>query len=210
MKRYIVFLLALFSLFVLSLVAVAAENATITGEGLRIRQTPSMDSAVLGSLGKGMRVEVMTHTDSTDSIDGFTGYWYYIDYKGIFGYVFGKYIKIDAGVSTPSEREYKDTPALSDILGDWPMQYDAPNVIFSFLPGMKASFVESTLVGGGERVVEYPPVSGTYTFDGRTITAKWDDGTTSVFAVNKTEGATTLTLGGVVLPPELHKPAPAR
>ncbi len=196
-------------MLVFSLVAVAGENATITGEGLRIRETPSMDGSVIGSLSKGMRVEVVTHTDSTDSIDGFTGYWYYIDYKGVSGYVFGKYIKIDTGVSTPSEREYKDTALLSDILGDWPMQYDAPNVTFSFFPTMKARFVESTFVGGGQRVVEYPPVEGTFIFDGKTITAKWDDGTSSVFAVNKTKGVTTLTLNGVVLPPQLHKPAPA-
>jgi hypothetical protein len=73
---------------------------------------------------------------------------------------------------------------------------------------MTARFVESTLVGGGERVVTYPPVLGTYTFDGKTINAKWDDGTTGVFAVEKSGGVTTLIYNGVVLPPELHMLAP--
>jgi hypothetical protein len=171
----------------------------------------------VGSLNKGMRVEVLAHTDATDSIDGFTGYWYYIIYKGTYGYVFGKYIKVDIGTSIPSEKDYTSTvpvvpaagpAALADILGDWPMYYDAPNITFSFYPNMTAKFVESTFVGGGDKVVTYPPVLGTYTFDGRTVTAKWNDGTSSVFAVEKSAGVTTITYNGVVLPPELHMLAP--
>jgi len=197
--------------------AIAAENATITGDALRIREKPTTNAAVVGTLNKGARVEVLAHTDATDSIDGFTGYWYYIAYRGTYGYVFGKYVKTDTGMSVPSESDYRaggpTTPAggpaaLADILGDWPSYYDAPNVTFSFYPDMTAKFVESTFVGGGERVVTYPPVLGTYTFDGRTINARWNDGTTSVFIVEKSHGVTKLTLNGNVLPPELHMTGP--
>jgi hypothetical protein len=162
-----------------------------------------------------MRVEALAHTDATDSIDGFTGYWYYIAYRGMSGYIFGKYIKVDVGVSVPSETQYRnpaavppvggvETATLADILGDWPMYYDAPNITFSFYANMTAKFVESTFVGGGDRVVTYPPVWGTYTFDGRTINASWSDKTNSVIQAEKANGVTTLTFNGVVLPPELH------
>lgn len=216
MKRYsMVIFLVLFLTACLD--ALAVENATITGDALRIREKPSTDGAVVGTLNKSTRVEALAHTDATDSIDGFTGYWYYIVYKGAYGYVFGKYVKVDIGTSVPSESDYRSgvpavpaggPAALADILGDWPMYYDAPNVTFSFYPNMTAKSVESTFVGGGERVVVYPPVLGTYTFDGRTINAKWNDGTSSLFIVEKAYGVTKLTLNGVVLPPELHILAP--
>ncbi len=217
MRRYAFLTILLTILLTASAGAVAADNATITGDALRIREKPTTDGAVIGSLNKGTRVQALAHTDATDSIDGFTGYWYYISFRGANGYVFGKYIKIDMGVSVPSESDYRSTtpgkPAggtavLADILGDWPMYYDAPNITFSFYSDMTAKFVESTFVGGGERVVTYPPVFGTYTFDGKTINASWNDGTASVLTVEKSYGVTTLTYNGTVLPPELHMLAP--
>ncbi|MBN2224244.1 MAG: SH3 domain-containing protein [Deltaproteobacteria bacterium] len=217
MRRYVFLPVLLLLLLAASLDCFAAENATITGDALNIREKPTTDAKVVGSLNKGTRIEALAHTDATDSIAGFTGYWYYIIYKGVYGYVFGKYVKIDIGVSIPSESDYRSTapitPAggralLTDILGDWPMYFDAPNITFSFYPNMTAKFVESTFVGGGDRVVTYPPVLGTYTFDGRTITANWNDGTSGVFLVEKSYGVTTLTTNGVILPPELHMLAP--
>jgi len=216
MKRYPL-IVALLLFLAAGLDARAAENATITGDALRIREKPTTDAAVVGTLNKGARVEVLAHTDATDSIDGFTGYWYYIVYKGTYGYVYGKYVKSDTRMSIPSESDYRAArpippaggpAALSDILGDWPTYYDTPNVTFSFYPNMTAKFVESTFVGGGERAVTLPPVLGTYTFDGRTITVSWNDGSSSVFTAKKTGGVTTLFLGETVLPPELHMLGP--
>jgi hypothetical protein len=201
------------ALFIFLLPVHAIENATITGDGLRIREKPTTGAAILGSVNKGTRVEVLAHTDKTDSIDGFTGYWYLISHKKLVGYVFGKYINIDIGTFIPTEGELQppkpgpqaELAQLEDILGDWPMYYDAPNITFSFYPDGSAKFVESTIVGeAGERVVTYPPVWGTYTFDGRTIEAQWNDGTNSVFVVEKYRGVTTISINGVVLPPELH------
>lgn len=217
MKRYLFLPAALLILSAASAVGFASENATVTGDSLRIWGQPNSGGTVIGSLDKGMRVEALAHTDTTDSIDGFTGYWYYINYRGLFGYIFGKYVKIDIGTSIPSEKDYRPgappvsgggSATLSDIVGDWPTYYDAPNITFSFYPDMTARFVESTLVGGGENVVTYPPVFGTYTFDGRTINARWDDGTVGVFIVEKTGGVAKLIHNGEVLPPELHMLAP--
>lgn len=201
---------------VFSLSAYAKDNATITGDGLRIRGAPNTSSEVLGKVNKGTRVEALAHTDETDSIDGFTGYWYKINYKEITGYVFGKYIKVDRGTFIPSESELTstapvrtgETALLEDILGDWPMYFDAPNITFSFYDDGKAKYVETTYVGGGERIATYPPVWGNYTFDGKLISVNWEDGDTSSFVVEKSYGVTHLTIDGIMLPPELHMLGP--
>lgn len=216
MKRNPVVILVLIFVLTLPIFAIAAENATITGDGLRVRDLPNTKAKILANLDKGTRVEVLYHTNSTDSIDGFTGYWYYIAYKSVFGYVFGKYINADVGVFIPSETDYVAPPPdtnkgaanLEDILGDWPLYADTPNIIFSFYQGGKAKFVESTFVGGGDRVATFDPVWGTYTFNGTTIKANWEDGTESIFDVEKYRGVTIITIDGQVLPPELHLLAP--
>ncbi len=211
MRRNLVVILTLIFALMLPIFAIAAENATIAGDGLRIRDLPNTKAKILANLDKGTRVEVLYHTNSTDSIDGFTGYWYYIAYKSVLGYVFGKYISVDVGVFIPSETDYvapapekKGAAKLEDILGDWPLYADAPNIIFSFYQDGKAKFVESTFVGGGDRVATFDPVWGTYTFNGTTIKTKWDDGTESIFLVEKYKGVTIITIDGQVLPPELH------
>jgi len=212
MKRVTV-LAVLLLLALVGITAMAAENATITGDGLRLRERPTTDAKVLTSMDKGTRVEVLAHTEFSESIDGFTGYWYKIVHKGMVGYVFGKYIKTDIGVYIPGENEVAGTAPtpsggtkanMEDILGDWPMYFDVPNIIFSFYPDMTAKSVESTLVADGTRVATYPPIWGSYTFDGYTINVTWNDGTTSTFIVNKEYGVTSLTINGVLLPPELH------
>lgn len=106
MKRSsIIFLVGMFCLaFVVD--ACAQKNAVITGSGVNLRPAPSINAGVVTELAKGTRVEIMAHTDFTDTLDGFTGYWYYIIYRGVYGYVFGKYIQPDVGVSIPSESQY--------------------------------------------------------------------------------------------------------
>jgi Bacterial SH3 domain len=210
MKKIIYILTATSLIILFALPVMAADNATITGDGLRVRDKPALNGNKVGSLNKGYRVEAVSHSDHTDSIDGFTGYWYFIVYKNLSGWVFGKYIQIDIRASIPSERDFTPkTPTgsiatLNDILGDWPMHYDAPNVIYSFYNGGKVKFVMNTIVGNPERVVTYPPVWGSYVFDGKTIQVNWNDGTNSTFFVNKTYGVTDLTVDGKLLPTELH------
>jgi len=214
MKK-IIYVLAATSLIVLfALPVMAAENATITGDGLRVRDKPALDGKKVGSLNKGYRVEALSHSDHTDSIDGFTGYWYFIVYKNLSGWVFGKYIQIDIATSIPSERDFtpkkpSGTAAnLNDILGDWPMHFDDPNIIYSFYNGGKAKFIISVFIENTDIVKTYPPVWGSYIFDGKTIQVNWNDGTSSTFFVNKAYGVTDLTVDGKLLPTELHMLAP--
>jgi uncharacterized protein YraI len=90
--------LALAALVALSFPAFAAENATITGDNVRVRSFPSVSPSfakVLGELARGARVEVRSETDFLDTVDGYTGPWYSIAYGGESGFVFGRYVKID-------------------------------------------------------------------------------------------------------------------
>ncbi len=103
MKRYAVVFVVLLVAALAAADALARNNAVITGSSVRLRPAPSLNAGVITELGKGTRVEILAHTSFTDSIDGFTGYWYYINWQGTRGYVFGKYIQPDAGVSIPSE-----------------------------------------------------------------------------------------------------------
>jgi hypothetical protein len=105
-KKYSALLLALLICAAFAVDALAGNNAVITGSGVRLRPAPSINTGVLREMGAGTRVEILAHTDFTDSLDGFTGYWFYVNYQGIYGYVFGKYIRPDVGVSVPSESQY--------------------------------------------------------------------------------------------------------
>jgi hypothetical protein len=78
--------------------AYPSENATITGDSVRVRTQPSVHEDVRGTLAKGARVEVVSKTDFTDTIDGVNAPWYGIDYGQYGGYVFGRYVKLDSGV----------------------------------------------------------------------------------------------------------------
>ena len=106
MKRYSIVVLVVLICAVFAADALAITNAVITGSGVRLRPAPSINTGVIRELAGGTRVEVLAHTEFTNSLDGFTGYWYYINYRGTYGYVFGKYIRPDVGISVPSESEY--------------------------------------------------------------------------------------------------------
>ena len=106
MKKYWALLLAVLICVAFVVDVYARNNAVITGSGVRLRPAPSINTGVVTQLGKGTRVQILAHTDFTDTLDGFTGYWYYINFQGIYGYVFGKYIQPDMGVSVPAESQY--------------------------------------------------------------------------------------------------------
>jgi hypothetical protein len=92
---------ALAALFALSVPAFAAENATITGDEVRMRTLPTAKGSVfvVKSLNRETRVEVLGKTDFTDTIDEYTAPWYRVKHGKDDGYVFGRYVAPDAGVT---------------------------------------------------------------------------------------------------------------
>jgi hypothetical protein len=77
----------------------AADNAVITGDSVRVRTQPSVFEDVRGTLNKGERVEVISRTDFTDTIDGVSAPWYGIVYGQYGGFVFGRYVTVDPGAT---------------------------------------------------------------------------------------------------------------
>jgi hypothetical protein len=92
------------ALVALSAPAFGAENATITGDGVRVREAPSTLAEIVETVNKGMRMEVVAKTDFSDTIEGRTSPWY--KFRGwnehLPRYVFGAFVKLDAGVEVPT------------------------------------------------------------------------------------------------------------
>jgi hypothetical protein len=95
------------ALFALSAPAIAAENATITGDKVNVRVQPAVWEKTWGTLDKGTRVEAVYVSDFTDTVDGYTAPWYYIECGdgllsyGNSGFVFGRYIALGPGATVP-------------------------------------------------------------------------------------------------------------
>jgi len=89
---------ALFLLIFLaiSIPAYPAGNATITGDGVRVREKPSLSGKILVSLNRGVRVTVVGKTDFTETIGGHTAPWYEISHGDIRGFVFGRFVSLDS------------------------------------------------------------------------------------------------------------------
>jgi hypothetical protein len=82
-------------------------NATITGDKVNVRTGPADWKHTWGTLDEGTRVEAKNVLDLTDTIDGYTAPWYYIEFKkGLLtnadsGYVFGRYVNLDPRTTVP-------------------------------------------------------------------------------------------------------------
>jgi hypothetical protein len=102
MKTSVIALL-LWLLLAMSISAHSVENSTITGDGVRVRSEPSLSGNILTSLNKGARVEAITRTATAQMINDNYHVWYYINHKGLFGYVFGYFVKLDEFTLIPVE-----------------------------------------------------------------------------------------------------------
>src|SRR4030042_5285775 len=101
MKRSIVaFSICWICLFA-ALYAVAADNATITGDGVRVRGESRTAAEIITTLAKGTRVEVINRSQVYQTIGGDSAFWYYVTYGKDSGFVFGRFIAIDPA-SAPS------------------------------------------------------------------------------------------------------------
>ena len=113
MKRLIGLSVALCACLLAPLMAGAAGNTTITGDGVRLRAEPNTTSRVIASFSKGARVEVIFRSGTFQTIDGDTYYWYFVNAGNMSGYVYGRFITMDAAVAPsfdPVEPEGLDLP----------------------------------------------------------------------------------------------------
>lgn len=90
----------------MSIPAFSADNATITGDGVRLRDVPATTGFIVGSANKGTRVEVNGVTAFSETIGGDTAPWYIISHnENSVAFVFGKYVAVDEGVGIPPLEE---------------------------------------------------------------------------------------------------------
>jgi hypothetical protein len=114
--------------------AVAADNAVITGDSVRVRTQPSVWEDVRGTLNKGARVQVISRTDFTDTIDGYAAPWYGIVYGEYGGFVFGRYVKVDPAaivLPLPTDDIYGDRVSRFIVRGLYRFGKGTPDVIAS-------------------------------------------------------------------------------
>jgi hypothetical protein len=106
----VIFVPMLVALIALSSPALAAENATISGDKVRMRYYPSVSwvSYEVNFLNSGTRVKVLEKTDFSDTVEGYTEPWYRIREGNDTGYVFGRYVKVDAGVTVDTIKPGSD------------------------------------------------------------------------------------------------------
>ncbi|MBN2224516.1 MAG: hypothetical protein JW765_07575 [Deltaproteobacteria bacterium] len=96
------------ALVALSIPAFSAENATITGDKVNVREQPAVWERTWGTLDRGTRVDVQYVSDFTDTVDGVTAPWYCIECGdgllsyGNSGFVFGRYVALDPGATAAS------------------------------------------------------------------------------------------------------------
>ena len=77
-----------------TVLSVGSRWAVVNTNYLRMREKPLRDAAVLDGLTKGTVVEVIASTESEETIDDATSYWYRISLEGLKGWVFGAYLEI--------------------------------------------------------------------------------------------------------------------
>ena len=109
-SRIVFVSLFLMALVALSIPALAADNATITGDRVRLRDIPSIWGEAEYHFDKGTRVEVIARTDFTDTIEGRTAPWYKL---GQSNWVFGGFVALDPGADVPTVSLVSGDPGIT-------------------------------------------------------------------------------------------------
>ncbi len=66
----------------------------VNAEHLRLRKDPTVDSTAIFTLWRGYEVEILDRSETVESVGNIKDYWYYINYGGLRGWVFGYYLDL--------------------------------------------------------------------------------------------------------------------
>lgn len=98
MKRVISLLLVIGTIAAAAGYCPAIErSATVIGSRVQIHESAAGDSPTVGMLSEGVSVALLGRKPAPDRVEGFTDYWYRIDYRGRVGWVFGQFIAPSTG-----------------------------------------------------------------------------------------------------------------
>jgi hypothetical protein len=104
-RKTVTIVLFLLIMFAISIPAYSAGNAVITGDGVRVREKPSLSGKILVSLNRGTRVTVVGKTDFIETIGGDTAPWYEISHGDIRGFVFGAFVSLDSEGTSAGKKD---------------------------------------------------------------------------------------------------------
>jgi uncharacterized protein YgiM (DUF1202 family) len=68
--------------------------AVVRSPFLRVRQEPLPKSEILAHLRRGTVLEVISKTETRETVDDATDFWYQVNYEGLRGWVFGSSIEV--------------------------------------------------------------------------------------------------------------------
>ena len=77
----------------------------VNNSGVRVREEPSLDSAIVGQLEQGMTVTVLGRSQYRMYLDGFNSYWLRIRNNNVEGWAYGAYINL-------TNSQYESLPVL--------------------------------------------------------------------------------------------------
>lgn len=77
-----------------SVLTVRTNWGVVTSNFLRLRERPSRESTVLIGIPKGIIVEILSNTETPETIEEETAFWYRVNFDGRFGWVFGAYLEV--------------------------------------------------------------------------------------------------------------------
>ncbi len=68
--------------------------AFVAGKNSKLMSEPGMNADVINYLNIGSMLEIIKKDDKLSSLNNENDYWYYVDYEGENGWIFGTYINI--------------------------------------------------------------------------------------------------------------------
>jgi hypothetical protein len=80
--------------YTLANVGHGSVNSYCTDDNVRIRDKPNTNSNILGKLSKGNKFEITGQSTDEYKLENDEYFWYKINYNGIAGWVYGKYVYI--------------------------------------------------------------------------------------------------------------------
>jgi hypothetical protein len=72
--------------------SIQSRWSVINSTHLRLREKPDIESKAITTLWKGYILEVVSQSTVRENLDDEEGYWYYVKYGGLQGWVFGAYL----------------------------------------------------------------------------------------------------------------------
>ncbi len=73
--------------------SIESNWAVITSSHLRLREHPTVDSAVITTLWRGYVLEVISKQNRQVEVEDRQDFWYQVQYGGLQGWVFGAYLE---------------------------------------------------------------------------------------------------------------------